>query len=300
MIEIGIRKIKMFISVVEQKSFSKAAEKLYISQPAITIAVNQIEDYFKFNLFERSTNNSRRAYLTGEGQKIFKIFNDFMVSYNEMIKHVEMNMNGIENKINIFIENNSLAVLNANFFNFLNNSKINERVEIFVNKREIMLEEISKQDNSVGITIGNPTNDNIDFIPISHIPVGIISKPHICNIKHWSDIGKESFFVADIDPRMRENLENILKSRGISMDNAVMVDDMTVFTELIANGPFMGITPQFNFSHSRYALSFTKLTQPSLSIDFGMVVKKGRLNSRNVNNFVSDIRTLTANEEVAI
>lgn len=289
----------MFVSVVEEGSFSAAAEKMFISQPAITIAVNQIEDYFDYDLFHRGGSNSRVARLTEDGQVIYKIFIEFISYYNEMIQSIEKNMTGISNKISIFIENNSLSILNSGFFNFLNSGKINEEIEVFVDKRDVMLKEIATKEDSIGITVGDFKNDSVDFIPINLIPIGILSSFGQNEISSWSDIGNESFFVADVDPSLRENIENILKSRGVSMANAVMIDDMAVFAELIANGPFIGITPEFGFSSHKSQLTFTKLEQPSLHLDFGMVIKKGRLNSRIMKNFVSDIRTLTVGREIA-
>ena len=44
-------KYKIFYAVAEAKSFSKAAEILHISQPAISYAVKEIEDTLNTKLF---------------------------------------------------------------------------------------------------------------------------------------------------------------------------------------------------------------------------------------------------------
>ena len=37
--------IKCFMAVVENKSFSKAAAKLYVSQPSVSKTISTLEDY---------------------------------------------------------------------------------------------------------------------------------------------------------------------------------------------------------------------------------------------------------------
>ena len=46
--------LQSFIAVVEEGSFRAAAEKLYISQPSITVHIQALEHYLKVSLFERN------------------------------------------------------------------------------------------------------------------------------------------------------------------------------------------------------------------------------------------------------
>lgn len=48
-----IKWIKTFIAVVEEGSFRGAAEKLYISQPSITVHIKLLEEYLQVQLFHR-------------------------------------------------------------------------------------------------------------------------------------------------------------------------------------------------------------------------------------------------------
>ncbi|OTG87521.1 LysR family transcriptional regulator [Acinetobacter sp. ANC 4558] len=50
-----LRHLKYFISVVEEKSITKAAEKLCIAQPPLTRQIKSLEEELGVNLFERGT-----------------------------------------------------------------------------------------------------------------------------------------------------------------------------------------------------------------------------------------------------
>ena len=48
------RRLQVFYSVARQLSFTKAAEQLFMTQPAVTFQVKQLEEHFNARLFERS------------------------------------------------------------------------------------------------------------------------------------------------------------------------------------------------------------------------------------------------------
>ncbi len=51
----NIRHLRAFLAIVECKSISKATEKVYLSQPAITQAIAKLESGLECKLFERKS-----------------------------------------------------------------------------------------------------------------------------------------------------------------------------------------------------------------------------------------------------
>ena len=62
-----IRHLKIFIAVATYGKMRKAAEALFISQPAISQSIKELEAYYNIKLFERL---SQKLYLTNEGTKL--------------------------------------------------------------------------------------------------------------------------------------------------------------------------------------------------------------------------------------
>ena len=63
---------KIFCKIVECQSISKAADKLYVSQPAISLAVKQLESALNVKLFFRT---QRGVNLTAEGKLLYSYVN---------------------------------------------------------------------------------------------------------------------------------------------------------------------------------------------------------------------------------
>ncbi|MEE9343345.1 MAG: LysR family transcriptional regulator [Gammaproteobacteria bacterium] len=83
------RRLQVFHTVARLLSFTKAAETLHMTQPAVTFQVRQLEEYFNTRLFDRTHN---RISLTPAGQcvheyaeKIFKEYAEMESAVREMI-----------------------------------------------------------------------------------------------------------------------------------------------------------------------------------------------------------------------
>ena len=63
-----LRHLEVFIAVCECKSVTHAADKLYMSQPAVSIAIKELESYYGVPLFIRA---NRTIYLTEQGEALF-------------------------------------------------------------------------------------------------------------------------------------------------------------------------------------------------------------------------------------
>jgi DNA-binding transcriptional LysR family regulator len=61
------RRLQVFYTVAKQLSFTKAAEQLFMTQPAVTFQVKQLEEHFNTRLFERSHG---RIALTAAGELV--------------------------------------------------------------------------------------------------------------------------------------------------------------------------------------------------------------------------------------
>jgi len=75
------RRLQVFHTVARLLSFTKAAESLHMTQPAVTFQVRQLEEYFNTRLFDRTHN---RISLTEAGQRVYEFADRIFDLYAEM------------------------------------------------------------------------------------------------------------------------------------------------------------------------------------------------------------------------
>ncbi len=75
------RRLKVFHTVARLLSFTKAAEELHMTQPAVTFQVRQLEEYFNTRLFDRTHN---KVNLTAAGERVSEFAERIFDLYAEM------------------------------------------------------------------------------------------------------------------------------------------------------------------------------------------------------------------------
>jgi DNA-binding transcriptional LysR family regulator len=82
---VTLKHLRVFVEVAHQGSFTRAAERLSLSQPALTIAIGQFEETLGVRLFDRTT---RRVTLTGDGEDFLataeRLLEDFDAAIADM------------------------------------------------------------------------------------------------------------------------------------------------------------------------------------------------------------------------
>ncbi len=79
------RRLQVFHTVARLLSFTKAAETLHMTQPAVTFQIRQLEEYFNTRLFDRTHN---KISLTAAGERVFKYAEKILLLYGEMESQV--------------------------------------------------------------------------------------------------------------------------------------------------------------------------------------------------------------------
>lgn len=92
--------IKYFVTVAKCLSFTKAAEQLFISQPALSRHIRNMEEELNIQLFVRTTNGIR---LTPAGSSLYIGMSDMYRNYIELVKKAEKIQKGLDGSLKIGI-----------------------------------------------------------------------------------------------------------------------------------------------------------------------------------------------------
>jgi LysR family transcriptional regulator, transcriptional activator of the cysJI operon len=81
-VTVNIHHLETFVKIIELKSFTKAAEELYLTQPTVSKQIADLEQFFQAKLIDRT---KRTAGLTGAGEILFRYAKDFLALKRETI-----------------------------------------------------------------------------------------------------------------------------------------------------------------------------------------------------------------------
>ncbi len=79
------RRLKIFHTVARLLNFTKAAEELHMTQPAVTFQIRQLEEQFNTRLFDRTHN---KVTLTDVGKQVYSYSDRILKLYEEMTRSI--------------------------------------------------------------------------------------------------------------------------------------------------------------------------------------------------------------------
>lgn len=78
----SFRQVRAFLALVEHLKFTRAAHELNVSQPTLTVQINQLEEQLGIKLFDR---NKRRVELTPAGRNLLPLMERLSMNMDEVM-----------------------------------------------------------------------------------------------------------------------------------------------------------------------------------------------------------------------
>jgi DNA-binding transcriptional LysR family regulator len=91
-------RLKVFCTVAELQSFTRAGQVLYITQPAVSFQIKSLEEEFGARLFIRE---QKRVILTDVGKVLFKYAREILNKYKKIEKEIEAITKSVKGKLTI-------------------------------------------------------------------------------------------------------------------------------------------------------------------------------------------------------
>lgn len=103
-----IHQLKTFVAVAREGSITRAAERLYLSQPAVSAHIKAIEDTLGVALFERTP---RGMSLTGEGQRLLAKAEQTLGAHRELLEEAARIRGRLSGRLRLGAGSNASAAI---------------------------------------------------------------------------------------------------------------------------------------------------------------------------------------------
>jgi len=151
-------KLETFLTVVREKSFSKASKKLGISQPAVTQQIKWLEDYLDNRIVERKKNG---ITLTKTGEELYRVAKRL----EKCVSYVEKDIIRIINKELTFVIGASFTIGNYVLPYSLNDLQeaINNEVLIEVGSSDSIMDKLLDKKIDLALIEAPVARDNVIY-----------------------------------------------------------------------------------------------------------------------------------------
>lgn len=285
----NIRHLKIFITVADCGKMSTAAEKLFISQPSVSQAIREIEDYYGIRLFERL---SKKLYITKNGEMLLKYARHIVESFDEMEMELKNTGQNICLRVGATVTVGT-CILNPIIKKFENNES-NISSKIVINNTNIIENMILKSELDVGIVEGVITNKDIVKIPIYRDKLVLVSgkchKFYKANSIKLQDLQGEDMIMREVGSGSRELFDSVIHRENIEINEKWNSTNTDSIKNAVMEGQGLGVlsTLMIQEEIKNGKLHMIEIEDVDISRDICVVYHKNKFISDYLKNFIED------------
>lgn len=236
---ITFRQLETFAEVARQQSFTKAAEALHLTQPAVSIQIRQIAETIGLPLFEQ---NGREIALTAAGEELLTTVHDLDDAWNRFESAIDDLKGFKRGKLRVGLVTTAKHFLPRMLGDFYRRyPDIDIQLEI-ANRQGIVERLLGNQDDLYVMSYP-PTN------------LDIVSQPFLDNEyvvlapeAHWAvgkaltlqELATEPFLLREQGSGSRHVIDQHMRDTGVQLKVRLSLASNEAIRELVASG--MGLT----------------------------------------------------------
>lgn len=254
--------LRIFIVVAQKKSITQAAKSLYISQPAVSKAIKNLETEFHLKLFYRSRQDG--LILTESGEKILQLANQMADIENRMYQTAFEENHFMGGHLRIASIPILTSVILAKALHHFKKQHPFVTVELLEGSSLEIQKAIKEYKVDFGVT-SSPFNDleyevllEDKMIAISQTPL-----PEVVDLYEHSE--KYIFCEMGLETMMEE-----LKSGQIDFKESLVVQSPETVIAMAANKNGIGIISELVLSSFPNALFFSEIS-PAVGFEIGIL-----------------------------
>jgi LysR family transcriptional regulator, transcriptional activator of nhaA len=233
---INLNYLRYFYICAQSGTFTKAAERLRISQPSLSIQIKTFEEQLGFQLFIRS---GRTIQLTTKGQGLFLYAAQIFDVTDHMEKYLKKNVQSEGHRLNIGVSDEVERPFIADVVGkLIKTNSVKNLIPSILSKKHAEVVNLLSNDE-IDLMITNEKNSELKLVYTTSIPVLLISANPIAMQKSQQSlnglmkmIGQDLILPVD-DMILAAQTKNFLKKKNIQFEAALTSNILACITRAV-------------------------------------------------------------------
>lgn len=237
-----LNQLNIFLKITELKSITKAAEALYLTQPAVSIQLKNFQDQFEIPLTEVI---GRQLYVTPFGQEIAEATKRILAEV-ETMKHKSLAFKGkLTGRLTIAVVSTGKYVMPFFISEFL---KIHGGVDLVmdVTNRYQVLESLEKNEVDFALVSVLPDNLKVEKISIMENKLFLVANPELAKIfsNKTEDIFDDlPWIYREEGSATRQAMERFIANKNIQVNKKIQLTSNEAVKQAVLAGLGFSIMP---------------------------------------------------------
>ncbi|RZG76247.1 LysR family transcriptional regulator [Acinetobacter sp. WCHAc060025] len=241
-----LRHLRYFVAVVEEQSFTKAAEKLFIAQPPLSRQIQNLESELGISLFERGS----RPLKTTEAGQFFYQHAVKLLSNAEEVKTMTKRIGLIEKAVTMGFVGSLLYGLLPKIVYMFRQQQPRLKIELVEMSTKDQIQALKEGRIDVGfgrLKISDPAVRRV-LLREEPLMLAVHTSHSLADSKgtYFADIEDENLFLYPSHPKpnFSTQVRNLFSEHGLDPKNLKEVREIQLALGLVAAGEGMCIVPE--------------------------------------------------------
>lgn len=290
-------KLKVFCTVAETKSFSKTSEIIHLTQPAVSLQIQALEEIYETKLFDRS---SSTVVLTPSGEVLYKYAKEILNLYASAEKVIGEITGLVKGSISIGASSTIGNYLLPAIITDFKRTHLKIKIHLLVGNTKRVVELLNSGNIDLGLVEGEVTRQKMQvdkLIPDELLLVVPAYHPWAKKKEvSISELTKEPFIFREGGSGTRQMIEKFLASHGVSAQSlkvSMVLGSTEAIKAAVENGLGVSIISRWAArKESKYGtLSLLRIKEQKMLREFSMITNKGAVSSHAVDEFLTYIKS---------
>jgi DNA-binding transcriptional LysR family regulator len=235
------QQLRIFSTVSETQSITKAAEVLHISQPAVSVQLKKFQDYFDNPLYEVI---GRKLHLTDFGLEIAAVCRATMQEAQQLKNKSKEHKGELWGTLKISVVSTAKYVMPYLLSDFL---RINPGIDLKmdVTNKKAVLESLGKNEIAFAMVSTLPENIQIEKIQLMPNKLHLIGSKNMPMITELNEkLGSSHTFIfREKGSATRQIMETVLKEKKVSIAKQLQLTSNEAVKQAVLAGIGYSIMP---------------------------------------------------------
>ena len=239
---ITIRQLKVFREVARQQSFTRASKLLFLTQPAVSMQIKQLEEVVGMPLFEK---HGRQISLTDAGEEIKILSESLLQQIEESEQNIEQLASGKQGKLRLAVATTVASVATRLMARF-NEQYPALSLHFTVTNREGLIQLLETNETDIVIMGKPPVDLQLETRELMVNPLVVIAPPNhpLCQSQKTVSLNRlfqYDFILREANSGTRRAIERFLAAEGRRLKSNMEMNSNTAIIQSVAEGLGLGI-----------------------------------------------------------
>jgi LysR family carnitine catabolism transcriptional activator len=274
-VNVTIKQVRAFITVAKTHSFAEACEALHLSQPALSIAIKNLEQTIGGKLFVRTTRN---LSLTPEGKEFLPVAKRLMSDWDDAFIDLKNLYALNRGKLSIAAMPSFASSILPKYLKSFSDSYtgINIKIHDVIAEDAVAMVRVGRAE--IALTFEPEKADDLLFhplfednfvvaLPLDHL---LLAKKKVT----WADISSENFIALQKPSNIRHLIDLSLQANNIYLDIEYETNQLATIGKMVSTHLGVSAVPDICTEiFQAYGVECRPLTKPCISRKIGIVTR---------------------------